>query len=152
MTDFMGLIAALLIIFSPTNIQTNSNSDVALMEEMVLREAAFESFVGKIAVAATAMNRVENHMWPNTVKGVVLQPDQFTGMWVEPAPSVRQPTRDDARLASALAMHHGVRPCGRDVYWYHANYISTPGWVSRLNLEVACKIGLHIFYRRAREN
>ena len=44
----------------------------------VYREARGESVIGKILVAQTIENRVQDRRWPDTYRDVVLQPWQFS--------------------------------------------------------------------------
>lgn len=43
-------------------------------------EAGGESHEGKIAVAATILNRVESPIWPNTLNGVIFQIEKINGV------------------------------------------------------------------------
>lgn len=107
---------------------------------MVLQEANTETFLGKVAVAAVALDRMEDERWPATERAVVYQPWQFTGMHKRfgryTAANVAE-ARAAVRSAKA-----GLRPCGRAL-WYHNGTVS-PSWAERL--QVNCRIGDHIFY------
>lgn len=39
------------------------------------------SVYDKACVVAVVINRVNSDRWPNTIEGVLTQPDQFTGYW-----------------------------------------------------------------------
>lgn len=107
---------------------------------MVLQEAANEPLAGLVAVAGVAIDRAADQRWPDSVRDVVYQPYQFTGMGLR----LRRYTEDQvtrARLAVALA-EVGERPCGK-VLWYHTTEV-TPSWRKRLT--VKCQLGAHIFY------
>ena len=107
---------------------------------MVLQEAANETFAGQIAVAGVAYDRVTDPRWPSTLKEVIYQKAQFTGMSIK----LRDYSRSQitqARLAVAEA-ERGTRPCGT-VLWYHTNYVY-PEW--RKRLAAKCQLGAHIFY------
>ena len=107
---------------------------------VVLQEAANEPFAGMIAVAGVAYDRVPDRRWPSTVREVIYQPYQFTGMSIMlRGYSQAQITR--ARLAVDQAAQ-GVRPCGT-VLWYHTTKVF-PSW--RKRLAVKCQLGAHIFY------
>jgi spore germination cell wall hydrolase CwlJ-like protein len=120
-----------------------ARAEATLFTRMVLMEAAYEPLMGRVAVAAVALDRVDDPRWPNSLQGVLRQRHQFTGLWV-PFRKFRQPVINSANIAIALAVA-GARPCGPGVYWYHGTYIKPPTWTERL--EVACTIGLHVFYR-----
>ena len=107
---------------------------------MVLQEAANEPFVGMVAVAGVALDRMLDRRWPSSEHAVVYQPAQFTGMGIALRQySEAQITR--ARLAVAEA-YLGTRPCGA-VFWYHTTDVK-PSWRERL--AVKCRLGAHIFY------
>lgn len=107
---------------------------------MVLQESNGEPFYGMVAVAGTAFDRRQDDRWPNTLKAVIYQPWQYTGMRLR----LRNYSIADierARAAVRLAKA-GIRPCGR-LLWYHTTYIA-PRWIAGVNL--VCTIGNHIFY------
>ncbi len=107
---------------------------------MVLQEAANEPFLGMVAVAGVALDRMKDRRWRSTEKHVVYQPAQFTGMGIRLRRySEKQITR--ARTAVAVAIL-GKRPCGT-VFWYHADFVK-PSW--RKDYQWVCQLGAHIFY------
>ena len=109
---------------------------------MVLQEANGEPLLGMVSVAAVAIDRAASPGWPATVREVVYQPNQFTGMMI----SIKKyPLRDirHARVAVHFAQR-GQRPCGA-AYWYHATWMAKPPtWAGRLRR--LCVIGQHVFY------
>ena len=52
--------------------------DLYLLAKCVHAEARGESYIGKVAVAAVILNRVNSPDFPNTVYGVIYQPWAFT--------------------------------------------------------------------------
>ncbi len=117
---------------------------------MVLQEANGQPFMGQVAVAGVALDRVAARQWPSTTNGVIYQPWQFTGMRsMFKGYSIAQIER--ARLAVRMA-RNGLRPCGpRPVFWYYApKEMVPPGrvpkWARDTVLE--CEIGGHKFYGR----
>ncbi|HAN86537.1 MAG: LysM peptidoglycan-binding domain-containing protein [Bacillota bacterium] len=50
-----------------------NQSDVRLLAQLVTAEAGGEPYEGQVAVAATVLNRVNSHLYPNTISGVVFQ-------------------------------------------------------------------------------
>ena len=107
---------------------------------MVLQESNGEPFYGQVAVAGTVFDRMEDPRWPDTAKGVVYQPWQYTGMRHRLGLYSRA-NITKARTAVALS-RRGVRPCGR-VFWYH-NPTVQPSWSYVYHKH--CTIGLHTFY------
>lgn len=55
-----------------------SDSDLRLMASIINCEAGGESTQGKIAVGIVIMNRVESKNFPNTIKKVIYQKNQFS--------------------------------------------------------------------------
>lgn len=107
---------------------------------MILQEAANEPFEGLVGVAGVALDRVKDHRWPSTLRRVVYQRAQFTGI-SSPIPRYSQFQITRARAAAETA-RKGARPCGK-VLWYHTIHVK-PRWSRRLT--VRCRLGLHIFY------
>ena len=109
---------------------------------MVLQESNGEPFMGMVAVAAVALDRVGDSRWPNTDHEVIYQRHQFTAM----AQRLRRYTNAQiitARRAVAEA-RRGKRPCGV-AYWYHATWMpQRPRWTTQVTPR--CTIGNHTFY------
>lgn len=109
---------------------------------MVLQEAANEPYVGMVAIAAVALDRVADQRWPGTAKAVIYQRAQFTSMTLQ----LRRYSRRQIRQARAAVVHAraGWRPCGAGVLWYYAAWSKAPAWASRLAFR--CALGDHLFY------
>jgi spore germination cell wall hydrolase CwlJ-like protein len=109
-------------------------------------EARGESLEGQLAVGRVIMNRASSGRYPPDWCGVVKQQSQFSFVrhgqfpWIDTASAAWGRAQGVARLAMANV----IPSVGSDVLWYHANYVA-PGWGHRLN--IAQKIGAHIFYR-----
>jgi N-acetylmuramoyl-L-alanine amidase len=58
-----------------------SNGDIELIALVTMAEAEGESDEGKRLVIDTILNRVEHERFPDTVRDVIYQPNQFTSMW-----------------------------------------------------------------------
>jgi N-acetylmuramoyl-L-alanine amidase len=108
---------------------------------MVLQEAANEPYLGLVAIAGVALDRVSDSRWPATARGVVYQPNQFTAMGIR----LRRYSRDQITRARKAVQEarSGVRPCGKVLY-YHSNGI-IPDW-DYDKIEIQCMLGEHIFY------
>jgi hypothetical protein len=109
-------------------------------------EARGESVEGQLAVARVVMNRASSGRYPPDWCSVVKQPAQFS--FVRHGEFPYADTNSDAwkkaEAVAQLAAANIVPSVGPDVLWYHATYVA-PSWGHRLNM--AEKIGLHIFYR-----
>lgn len=51
----------------------HSDEDIELLARLVHAEAKGESYNGKVAVAATVLNRVRSNSYPGTIRGVIYQ-------------------------------------------------------------------------------
>lgn len=115
-------------------------------------EAHTESLEGKLAVATVTMNRVQSHVFPKTVCGVVLDQSskgcQFS--WVCDGKTDiihdRRGYIESVRIAEdVLLSKKRSRIITPDVMYYHANYVK-PFWAEKMRKYV--EIGAHIFYRK----
>src|SRR5699024_4480637 len=75
--------------------QCDTQNDITLMANAVHGEARGEPYVGKVAVAAVILNRVESSTFPNTISGVIFEPRAFTAVsdgqiWLTPDESARK--------------------------------------------------------------
>ena len=55
-----------------------SAADLRLMSAIIYCEASGESYAGKLAVGIVVMNRKQSSKFPNTIKSVIYQKNQFT--------------------------------------------------------------------------
>jgi spore germination cell wall hydrolase CwlJ-like protein len=115
-------------------------------------EANLEPVEGKLAVATVTMNRVQSHVFPGTVCGVVLDQSskgcQFS--WVCDGKSDiirdRRGYIESVELAEdVLLSNRRSRIISPDVMYYHANYVE-PKWAKTMKLFTT--IGAHLFYRK----
>lgn len=58
-----------------------SREDIELIALLTMAEAEGECEEGKRLVIDTVLNRVDSDEFPNTVKNVIYQKNQFTSMW-----------------------------------------------------------------------
>jgi spore germination cell wall hydrolase CwlJ-like protein len=115
-------------------------------------EANTEPKEGKLAVATVTMNRVQSHIFPHTVCGVVLDRSsrgcQFS--WVCDGKSDivndRRGYIESVKIAEeVLLSNKRSRIITSDVLYYHADYVE-PTWAKTMKL--FGKIGAHLFYRK----
>ena len=115
-----------------------SQNDIRLMANAVYGEARGEPYVGKVAVAAVILNRVESPSFPDTVSGVIFEPGAFTAVadgqiWLTPDETSRQ---------AVLDAINGWDPTGNALYYFNPA-TATNSWIwSRPQIK---KIGKHIF-------
>lgn len=70
-----------------------SDSDIALLANIISAEARGEPFEGQVAVGAVVLNRVEHPSFPDTLPGVVYQPGAFTAITRPGRSTWRSPNR-----------------------------------------------------------
>lgn len=119
----------------------------------IYREAGYEPFEGKVAVAQVTMNRVAKGTFGNDVCGVVYQKNvimekvvcQFS--WACDSAAKTKPVNraayDESYAVAKKVLLEGFKlDILRDALYYHANYVN-PRWP----LEKIGSIGNHIFYK-----
>jgi len=124
----------------------------------VYREAGYENFEGKVAVAQVTMNRASHPSFPNDVCAVVYQKSvimdkvvcQFS-WYCDGSPKIK-PTNaaayNESMAVAKKVLLEGFRlDVMKDALYYHANYVN-PRWP----LEKIGSIGNHIFYRGKKTN
>ncbi len=57
---------------------TTDEETMMLLAALIHCEAQGESYEGQVAVGAVVMNRVRSKAWPNSIRGVIYAPGQFT--------------------------------------------------------------------------
>jgi spore germination cell wall hydrolase CwlJ-like protein len=117
----------------------------------IYREAGYEPFEGKVAVAQVTMNRVIDSQFPNDVCSVVYQKTtavrtvcQFS--WYCDATHRNRPINAKAyeesyAVAKKVLLENFRLDILKTALYYHADYVN-PQW----RLEKIGKIGTHIFY------
>ena len=125
----------------------------------IYREAGFEPFEGKVAVAQVTLNRAADTSgkFPKKVCDVVYQKNKFLEKIVcqfswycdHTKPStVNKEAYDESYAVAKKVLLEGFRLDGlRGALYYHADYIN-PNW----NLKRIMKIGQHIFYKGNDDN
>jgi spore germination cell wall hydrolase CwlJ-like protein len=119
----------------------------------IYREAGYEPFEGKVAVAQVTMNRVEKGNFGKDVCGVVYQKNvimekvvcQFS--WACDAvhrsrPIGKEAYRESYEVAKKVLLEGFRLPMLNEALFYHATYVN-PRWP----YEKIGKIGQHIFYK-----
>jgi len=119
----------------------------------IYREAGYEPFEGKVAVAQVTMNRVDTGRFGTDVCGVVYQKNVFMEKvvcqfsWacdaVHKSRPVNQAAYNESYEVAKKVLLEGFRlSILKDALYYHATYVN-PRWPH----EQIGKIGQHIFYR-----
>lgn len=116
----------------------NRQADEYLLARTVHGEARGEPYVGKVAVAAVALNRVRSSSFPNTLAGVIYQPLAFTA--VADGQINLTPNKDSINAARD-ALNGWDPTYGCLYYWNPATATSKWIWSRKVTL----KIGKHWF-------
>lgn len=113
----------------------------------IVFEARGESLTGKIAVASVILNRVDDSRFPNTIRGVIHQPYQFSfihDMQYQTTPDKRDWTK---AYSVAYDVKHGALDRVTDATFYlnPSSLGRLPRWARKFR-HVAT-IGNHHFYK-----
>ncbi len=120
-----------------------SAQDLDLMARLVQAESGSEPFSGKVAVAASVLNRVNSSRYPNTIPGVIYQRDHGYQYCPVRIGTINKPASNDARKAVQEALR-GQDPTGGAISFYNPA-IATNAWIR--NRPVHTRIGNHVFVR-----
>ncbi|NLB42727.1 MAG: spore cortex-lytic enzyme [Clostridiales bacterium] len=115
----------------------NSN-DVYLLARAIHGEARGEPYVGKVAVAAVVLNRVNHPNFPNTIAGVIYQPLAFTAV----ADGQINLTPDDESIRAARDALNGWDPTYGAIYYFNPA-TATSKWIWSRPVHIS--IGKHKF-------
>lgn len=89
-----------------------SPEDIDLLARLVNAEAKGEPFKGKIAVAATILNRVKDPRYPDTIPGVIYQYNHGYQYCPVRNGEIRRPANEDAYRAVEAALEGKTPPAG----------------------------------------
>jgi spore germination cell wall hydrolase CwlJ-like protein len=120
----------------------------------IYREAGYEPFEGKVAVAQVTMNRVAAGKFGNDVCGVVYQKNVFMNKvicqfsWACDQVHRNRPINKEAynesyEVAKKVLLEGFRLSILKDALYYHATYVN-PRW----SLDKIGQIGQHIFYKQ----
>ncbi|KNF09776.1 spore cortex-lytic enzyme [Gottschalkia purinilytica] len=123
---------------SPGNTGVNREDDVYLLARAIHGEARGEPYVGKVAVAAVILNRVNDAAFPNTIAGVIYQPLAFTAV----ADGQINLTPDAESIKAARDALNGWDPSYGCLYYWNPQ-TATSKWI--WSRKVMLKIGKHWF-------
>lgn len=124
---------------SSTTVSASSSSEQQLLARLIYAEARGESYKGKVAVGAVALNRVRSSQFPNTLSGVVYQKNAFESV----SNGSINNTPDDECLRAAKEAMNGWDPTGGCLYFYNAATVSSGSWIHTRTVKTV--IGSHSF-------
>jgi N-acetylmuramoyl-L-alanine amidase len=116
--------------------------DLYWLSRIIHAEAKGESVEGRIAVGNVILNRMKNNEFPDTLKGVIFQKNQFSP--VSNGSIYNEPTEETLKLAQRVL--DGERVVPADVlFFYNPAIVSSDSWV--WSREIVDSIGNHNFAR-----
>lgn len=121
-----------------TRSSVSRNDNVYLLARAIHGESRGEPYIGKVAVAAVILNRVEHPSFPNSIASVIYQPGAFTA--VSDGQINLQPDQDSIKAARD-ALNGWDPTYGCRYYWNPAT--ATSKWI--WSRKVIVKIGKHWF-------
>ena len=132
-----------------------NKEDLDLLAGLVYAEAAGESHLGQVAVAASVLNRVTSPKYPNTLRGVIMQTVQVGGVdYYQYSPVLdgriweldpnSQPEAYAASLEAIYSALGGQDPSQGATGFYNPSKVSPTSWVTTQPPTV--KIGNHQFF------
>ncbi|MEW5920001.1 MAG: cell wall hydrolase [Bacillota bacterium] len=117
--------------------------DLDLLARLVQAEAGGEPYKGKVAVAASVLNRVESDRYPSTIPGVIYQVAYGYQYCPVRNGTINRPAGDEARRAVQEALQ-GNDPTGGALSFYNPAK-ATNAWIR--TQPVHTRIGNHLFVR-----
>ena len=121
-----------------TTNSSSNNSDLYLLAKLVHAEARGETYRGKVAVAASVLNRVKSSSFPNTIAGVIYQKGAYT--CVDDGQINLSPDAESKKAAQDAI--NGWDPTSGCIYYFNPN-TATSGWI--WTRPQVLTIGKHIF-------
>lgn len=127
--------------------QSISTDDLHWLNQITEAEAGSESYNGKLAVAASILNRVKSPDWPNSIKETIFQATTFNGVSYHQYSPVLDnkiynvtPSKDTVKAVQAALS--GEDPSEGAVVFYNPDKTDNE-WVR--SREVTVTIGNHVF-------
>lgn len=118
----------------------DDRSNVYLLARVIEGEAADEPYLGKVAVGAVIVNRMQSGLFPTTLAGVIFQPHAFesvtNGQYTRPV--------SEESLRAAQEALSGWDPTGGALFFWNP-YKPVSPWIWTRPL--LTQIGRHVFAR-----
>ncbi len=122
-----------------TNTAGVSNKDDSdLLARVIHAEAEGEPYIGKVAVAAVLLNRIESPQFPNTLSGVIYQKNAISSVYNGRMNNT--PGTDSVKAANDAL--NGWDPTYGCLYFWNPD-TSTSTWIQRLT--PIMRFGKHVF-------
>jgi len=118
---------------------SSASSNQYLLARLIYAEARGESYKGKVAVGAVALNRVRSSQFPNTLSGVIYQKNAFECVTNG---SINNTPNSECLRAAKEALN-GWDPTGGCLYFYNASTVPSKSWIHTRTVKTV--IGRHSF-------
>lgn len=125
-----------------TSSKSISSEERDLLERLVEAEAGGEPYEGKLAVATVVMNRVNSSEFPNTVREVIYQKNQFSPV---ANGGLNRKASAETKKAVRKVVDEGYRSFSADVVYFLNPDIAASKWIVK-NRTFVTTIGNHDFY------
>ncbi len=123
-----------------------NKNELFWLAQNIYWESRNQPSLGQFLVGVVTLNRMKNKRWPNTVEGVVRQPDQFSWYWDGESDKATESkawvkSLDYAKYISI--MYDVLDPSYKQIYWFHRDDVY-PVW--RNAYVRYAQVDRHIFY------
>lgn len=119
--------------------KTVSQSDIELMARTIHGEARGEPYMGQVAVGAVIINRILSNKFPDTIKGVIYQKNQFTAV----TDGQIHYTPNNTAYRAAREALNGIDPTMGSLYYYNPKTAQNKSWFN--SRKAIVNIGAHVF-------
>lgn len=118
---------------------SSASSNQYLLARLIYAEARGETYKGKVAVGAVALNRVRSSQFPNTLSGVIYQKNAFECVTNG---SINNTPNSECLRAAKEALN-GWDPTGGCLFFYNAATVPSKSWIHTRTVKTV--IGRHSF-------
>lgn len=118
----------------------HKETDYKLLARAVYSEGRGEPYIGQVAIAAVVMNRIKSSSFPNTIAGIVYQPQAFSAV----ADGQIDLEPDETAIKATREAMDGTDPTHGAIYYFNPDKTKNKFIWSRPQI---LKIGKHIFAR-----
>lgn len=104
--------------------------DLDLLSRLIYSEGGIESYETQLMIGSVVMNRVDSPKFPNTIREVIYQKNQFSVTFIYKGgiPMIDHPADEDAKRAALEILTYGsILPPDVQVFY---NKSITSGWVA----------------------
>jgi len=138
-----AILEAPMVVSEPVAIVSEySESEISLLERLVHAESEGEPFIGKVAVANVVLNRVKSEKFPNTIKEVIYERNQFSPIRDG---RIKNTPSEESKLAVKMALE-GYQVIPEEVAFFYEPDTSTTNWIGENKTFYGIIANHHFFY------